>query len=193
MWEIQTAPENWRGWDTYHVIMWSTGESKDRSLWFERLKEMGCTAEECYRGRDSTDFVQNNFGFYVENLVPELAFLHSRNKLYKEDFQGYTASQDKGFLIRRPCLNDPSFWEEMKPRLQELVSPHVPHEPLLYNLQDELSIGSFASPTDYCFGPHTLSAFRQWLREQYGSLDALESGMGDGIQFMGRSGTHDHL
>ncbi len=169
--EAQVQP--WRGWDGYHVIMWSTGSPKDQSQWFERLKEMGYTGEECYRGRDSTPFVQHDLDFYVENLVPQLAYLHSRNKLYKEDFKGYTTTRDRQFLVRKPCFHDPAFWEEIKPVVQELVSPHVSNNPLLYDLQDELSIGSFASPMDYCFGPHTLSAFRQWLQEQYGPLDSL--------------------
>jgi len=175
----EPTPESWRGWDIYHVIMWSTGEPNDLSLWFERLREMGCTAEECYRGRDATPFVQHNFGFYAENLVPQLAFLHSRRKLYDEDFRGYTAGakdsayQAKRFLVRKPCLHDSNFWEEIQRQVQGLVRPYVPHQPLLYNLQDELSIGAFASPMDYCFGEHTLQAFRQWLQEQYGSLDAL--------------------
>jgi hypothetical protein len=168
-----TESKSWKGWERYQVIMWSTGEPRDLSLWFERLREMGCTAEECYRGRDPTPFLRHRFGFYVENLVPELAYLHSRRKLYDEDFRNYTSSRDKRFLVRRPCLHDPDFWKEIKPRLQDLVRPYVPHDPLLYNLQDELSIGSFASPMDYCFGPHTLREFRRWLQEEYGSLEAL--------------------
>jgi hypothetical protein len=170
---VTWATENWRGWDNYHVIMWSTGESKDKTLWFERLKEMGCSAEECYRGQDSTPFVQSDFGFYVENLVPQLVYSHSRRKLYDEDFQGYTTTRDKKFLVRRPCLHDPAFWEEIKDYLQNLVRPHVGNQPLLYNLQDELSIGSYHAPMDYCFGEHTLGAFRQWLQKQYHSLDKL--------------------
>ncbi len=171
--DAEPTPKHWRGWDTYHVIMWSTGEPKALPPWFERLKEMGCTAEECYRGQDAAPFVQHNLGFYAENLVPQLAFLHSRRKLYDEDFRGYTNTQDKRFLVRKPCLHDSAFWEEIQRHVQELVRPYIPHQPLLYNLQDELSIGSFASPMDYCFGEHTLRAFRQWLHEQHGSLDAL--------------------
>ncbi len=171
--ETHSENQPWRGWDTYHAIMWSTGSPKDLSLWFQRLKEMECTGEECYRGRDAIDFVQNDINFYVENLVPQLAYLHSRNKIYKKDFEGYTTTQDKKFLVREPCFHDPAFWNEVKPYLQNLVRPNVQHKPLLYDLQDELSIGSFASPMDYCFGPHTLTAFRQWLQSEYGSLDAL--------------------
>jgi len=162
-----------RGWDAYQVIMWSTGEPKNLSRWWERLREIGFTAEECYRGRDAAPFVQHRFGFYVENLVPELAHLHSRRKLYDDDYKGYIATRDKRFLVRKPCFDDPAFWAEIKPRLQNLVRPYVAHQPLLYNLQDELSIGSFASPMDYCFCPHTLRAFRQWLQTQYASLAAL--------------------
>ena len=52
-------PDLWRGWDNYQVIMWSTGSPRDISLWFKRLAEMECTAEECYRGRNSEPFVQH--------------------------------------------------------------------------------------------------------------------------------------
>src|SRR5438876_6756471 len=104
------ASTTWRGWDQYQVIMWSTGEPRDMPRWIARLREMGCTAEECYRGRDPGPFVQSRFGFYVENLVPELAFLHSRRALYDADFQGYTTSHEKRFLIRKPGLDDPAFW-----------------------------------------------------------------------------------
>lgn len=160
-------------WNSYQVIMWSTDSPKDQALWFQRLREIGFTAEECYRGRDPKPFVEHGFGFYVENLVPQLAFLHGRRQLYDEDFKGYTTTRQKRFLVRRPCFHDPAFWEEMERYLKGLIPTYAPHRPLLYNLQDELSLGSFASPMDYCFGPHTLGAFRQWLRKEYGSLEAL--------------------
>jgi hypothetical protein len=114
-------------------------------------------------------------GFYVENLVPELAYLHSREALYDADFKGYTATRDRRFLVRRPCFDDPAFWEEAKSRVQGLVKPFVGQRPLLYNLQDELSLGRFASPMDYCFCPHTLRTFRRWLQGQYPSLKALNT------------------
>jgi len=167
------ARKNWRGWDMYHVIMWSTGEPKDFPRWFERLREMGCTAEECSRERDAAPFVEHGFGFYAENLVPELAFLHSRQKLYDDDFQGYTTTRDKRFLARKPCFDDPAFWETAKGTVHKLVRSFVAYRPLLYDLRDELSIGSFTSPMDYCFCAHTLRAFRLSLQRQYGTLETL--------------------
>lgn len=164
---------NWRGWDTYHIIMWSTGDVKDFSLWIKRLKELGFTAEECFRGRDPKPFVEHNFNFYAENLVFELCFLHSRQPIYDNDFQSYTSTKDKRFLIRKPCFHDPAYWEKAEKELKNLVSLYAPYHPLLYDLRDEPSLGFFANPMDYCFSPHTLGAFREWLRVRYGSLENL--------------------
>lgn len=175
---IEPAPVSWRGWDVYHPIMWSTGTPADLGLWWNRLREIGCTTEECYRGRDPQPFIEHGIGYYVENLIPELAYLHARQALYDEDFKGYTTTHERRFLVRRPCLDDPGFWAEVEPRVKALVKPFVGKRPLLYNLQDELSLGRFASPMDYCFCPHTLRAFRGWLQGQYPSLEALNSTWG---------------
>jgi len=62
-------------WSSYQVIIWSTDPvAQDIALWFQRLRELEFTAEQCYRGRDPNPFVQHKFSFYVENLVPQLAF-----------------------------------------------------------------------------------------------------------------------
>ncbi|MBC7326612.1 beta-galactosidase trimerization domain-containing protein [bacterium] len=165
--------KSWRGWDTYQVIMWSTGDVSNFPLWIQRLKELGFTAEECFRGRDPKPFVEQGFGFYAENLVFELCFLHSRQPLYDKDFQSYITTRDKKFLIRNPCFHDPSFWEKIDRELKNMVSIYAPYRPLLYDLRDEPSIGFFANPMDYCFSPYTLQAFREWLKGIYGSLDNL--------------------
>src|SRR5574341_697405 len=162
-----------RGWNTYQVIMWSTGSPRDESLWIDRLRELGFTAEQCTAGCNPAPFVAKSFGFYVENLVPELAFLHSRRTIYDADWQGYTTTRDKKYLIRKPCFHDEAYWATAKADIQRKASPYVSLQPLLYDLRDELSLGSFASPMDYCFGPHTLREFREWLKAQYGSLEAL--------------------
>ena len=153
-----------RGWDRYQVIMWSTGAEADRVKWIERLRELGFTGEQC-GGCNTAAYLKAGFGFYVENMVPELTFLHDRAGLYKADWDNYTkAPHDKRYLVRKPSLNDPGFWQSAKPSVQGIARKYAGQHPLLYQLRDELSIGSYASPMDYDFDPHALAEFRQWLR-----------------------------
>ncbi len=165
------AQTPWRGWDQYQVILWSTGEVQTRA-WLDRIRDAGYTADQCSNA-DCSRFAPARLGFYVENMIPELAFLHSRNALYEEDWKGYTSTGDKRFLTRKPCPDNPAFWETVAPRIVAQVRSHAPNRPLLYDLRDEASIGSYVSPMDYCFCPYTLRAFREWLQTQYGSLADL--------------------
>jgi hypothetical protein len=178
----------WRGWDRYQAFMWSTGAPRDAAAWYARLKELGFTGEELGRGGDPEPLRRAGMTYYVENLVSELAHLHDRRALYDADFKGYTETRDPKYLVRKPCFDDPAFWVGQEKTLPELVRRYLGKEPLLYDLRDELSIGSFASPMDYCFCPHTLAAFREWLKGRYRSLAALnrewetEFGSWDGVR-----------
>ena len=49
------------------------------------------------------------------------------------------------------------------------------HEPLAYNLRDELSTTISANPFDYDFNPQALAGFRVWLQSQYPDLAALNA------------------
>jgi hypothetical protein len=153
--------------------MWSTGDPRDGPLWIDRLRDLGFTAEQCTTGCNPAVFTGKSFGFYVENLVSELAFLHSRRPIYDADWTGYTTTRNKSYLVRRPCFHDPAYWSTARADIQRKASPYIGLAPLLYDLRDELSLGSYASPMDYCFSPHTLAAFWEWLRTQYGTLEAL--------------------
>ncbi len=160
-------------WDQYQVLMWSTGNPVDPARWIDRLRELGFTGEEC-TGCDAGPYVKAGFNFYLENMVQDLAFLHDRAPLYQSDWDHYTKPpHDKSYLVRKPSLNDPAFWQSVKPKVQSLVRDYSGRHPLLYQLRDELSIGSYASPMDYDFDPHALQEFRIWLHGVYGSLDAL--------------------
>ena len=162
------------GLSNYQVIIWSVGDIPSNSdLWFQRLKETGFTASMCYRGTSSEPYTKAGLGFYVENLVPELAYQHSRKILYDADYTGYIADRSTTHLTRKPCFDDPAYWTKAEAELTELVKPYVGKGALFYNLQDEPSIGSYASPMDYCFCEYTLAAFREWLKSRYKSLDAL--------------------
>ncbi len=44
-----------------------------------------------------------------------------------------------------------------------------------YFVGDEGSLTSYGDAFDYCWGPHTLEAFRQWLQSEYSTLEGLNA------------------
>ena len=85
----------------------------------------------------------------------------------------YRRTGDKRFLVRLPSLDDP----QVQARLADL-SRTAARNKAVYNMDyyfvgDEGSLGSYTDPVDFCWGPHTLANFRKWLKQAYGSLEAL--------------------
>lgn len=159
----------------YQVIMWVLGGDTDNpDLFFDRLREANITAVQVHPGESPEPALSRGFGFYVEN-IHRIAFLHDRRPIYQADWESYTTTRDKQYLIRKPCLHDPAYLPEAKLDIQSDVREFADSKPLLYDLGDECSITSFASPMDYCFSDYTLAAFRSWLRDQYGTLNRLNA------------------
>jgi hypothetical protein len=164
--------------DDYNVIVWVLGGiPENQDLYFRRLHELNVTAIHVHPGESPDPALAHGIGFYLEN-IHRIAFLHDRAPIYQADWDNYTRTHDKQYLIRKPCLNDPAYLASAKQDIQSKIREYAAKKPLLYDLGDECSITSFASPMDYDFSECALAAFRQWLREQYGSLDALNTEWG---------------
>ena len=163
------------GFDDYQVIMWVLGGiPENQELYFQRLREVNVTAIHIVPGDSPRPAESHGFGFYVEN-IHRIGFLHEARKIYQADWDGYTKTRSKEYLVRKPCLHDPAYLSQAREDIQTKVRPYLQSKPLLYDLGDECSITSFASPMDYCFADHSLREFRTWLRQQYGALDQLNA------------------
>ncbi len=157
----------------YQVIMWVLGEvSGKEDLFFQRLRDLHVTAVQISNGDSPEVARKHGLDFYVEN-IHRIGFLHEAHQVYQADWDGYTKTHDKAFLIRKPCLHDPTYLARAKDIFENAARQYVGLKPLLYDIGDECSITSFASPMDYCFSEFTLARFRDWLRQQYGSLERL--------------------
>jgi hypothetical protein len=157
----------------YHVIMWALGGiPENEDLYFQRLHDLHVQAIHVHPGESPDAALAHGVGFYLEN-IHRIAFLHEREPIYQADWDNYTRTHDKQYLLRKPCLNDPAYLASAKEDIQTKIRRFAAKKPLLYDLGDECSITSFASPMDYDFSDYALAAFRKWLREQYGSLEAL--------------------
>lgn len=85
----------------------------------------------------------------------------------------YRRTSDTRFLVRTPSFDDPLVRERLFDLGRSAARAKAVYNMDYYFVGDEGSLSSYADPVDFCWGPHTLRSFRGWLREQYGSLEAL--------------------
>ena len=80
-----------------------------------------------------------------------------------------TKLKGKWALLRRPCLSDPKIQKQIEEKNASLQG-FEDAGTLYRGLGDELNSISY---WDGCFSEHCRRRFRAWLKERYGSLDAL--------------------
>ncbi len=78
--------------------------------------------------------------------------------------------------IRNPCLTDPGFWEKERGQLTERAKSSAHADLFAYSLGDEICLD--VGNTSLCRSPTCLAGFRDWLRDRYDSLDALNAEWG---------------
>ncbi len=171
-----------RPWTNYHVIMW-VGDSaaKHPAQWpgfFDRLREMGVTAGMAYGGEgDAAPAVKAGFPYYVENVVNRGLCLKWNSKIKDWDpfVTEWAKTRDPAALVREPSLDDPQWLGWARGQMATAARHHGTHQPLAYNIRDELSVTWSANPFDFDFSPAALAGFRTWLRTQYPSVEALNT------------------
>jgi hypothetical protein len=176
----QTPPgDAIRPWNDYRTILW-IGDSawKDSSrlpLFKQRMEEMGINTGMVF-GDASPDFwATNQFPYYVENVVNRGLCLKFNSRAADWDalVTAWSRSRDTASLQRDHSLDDPAWIDWSRNQVLNNARQNQPFKPLAYDLRDEISITISANPFDYDFSPNALNGFRQWLKTQYATLDAL--------------------
>jgi len=174
------AVEALRPWLEYRTIMW-VGDSPGRQpekfpLFCQRLRDMGINTAMVYGGSDPAPWLQNHFPYYVENMVNRGLCLKWNSHV--QDWDKFVTAwtktgRPKAALLREYCLDDPQWRDWARDEVRRSATRNGPHQPLAYNLRDELSTTYSANPFDYDFNPIALAGFRRWLKTQYLNLAAL--------------------
>jgi hypothetical protein len=80
---------------------------------------------------------------------------------------------DKKFLTRVPSFNDPEYMKRLFDVTYGAARAKAIYNFDYYFVGDEGSLTSYGDAFDYDWSPYTLAAFREWLKTEYGSLEAL--------------------
>ncbi len=187
---IVPPPEG--AWSDYQIIMWQS----QTPAGYATLKELGVTAgmvEADHRDEQSihnpaylTRLLDADLGCYLENIATD--FYAPYHKWYDnrpvnwrilELKQRYWGNRlDPAAFVREPSLSDREWLRRVQDRLIRDVQALHPYRPLYYSLSDEAGIGDLSAYWDFDFSAPSLAAMRDWLKDEYRSLAALNEQWG---------------
>ena len=124
----------------------------------------------CYLENIATDFYSPYHKWYDGRSVDWL-FLEAKQRYWANP-------RDRAAFMREPSLSDPEWVNKIRDRLIRSVRPLHPYRPLYYNLGDETGIGDLAAFWDFDLSDLSLAAMREWLKDDYDSLAALNQQWG---------------
>jgi hypothetical protein len=176
------ASSKLRPWRDYRTIMW-VGDSANQHpeklpLFFQRLREMGINSAMIYGEANPQTLVDNHFPYYVENMVNRGLCMKFNSKVV--DWDKFVTDwarngRPESALMRDYCLDDPEWLNSSREVIGSIVRRNKDHQPLAYDIRDELSTTISANPFDYDFSPVALERFRILLKTQYADLAALNA------------------
>jgi len=179
---IAKPPE--RTWWDYAVIMWQHYSPEI----FSKLKPLGINGGEYIgRGTDFPDFLlKNDLRWYAENIATD--FYSTYHRYYPDRDNGYEFKRarqahqlDRTSLEpfkRHPSLTDREWLQRIHDRLVQSARTYSPYRPFFYSLGDETGIAELEAAWDFDFSDQSLVPMREWLRQRYGTLAALNAQWG---------------
>ena len=125
--------------------------------------------------------LDNDLRWYCENIATDFYSTYHRwsgdrpvNWKFREAKKRYRDNLlDPTVFIREPSLSDPEWLHKVRDRLIRVVNTLHPYQPLYYNLADEPGTADLSAFWDFDLSEHSLAAMREWLKERYGSVAAL--------------------
>jgi len=171
-------------WLDFQIIMW---QPQSRAG-YAALKKLGVAAGMVQPPGSGTvtaeafsPLLDSDMRWYLENIATDFySPYHRWSGDRPKDWKFVEAKKrywenplDPSALIREPSLSDREWLNKIRERLTRVVSGQHPYRPLYYNLGDETGIADLAAFWDFDLSETSLTAMREWLKERYGSLTAL--------------------
>lgn len=160
-------------WSTYVPIVYPWQKARDEALRRMRVNLI----DDPYTNFEISYRAPRNWGRDPEGELylgwEEQDGPNANSLQWLEKSEGYRITRDKSYLVREPCLSDPEYQEKIIPVLKKIATEFKRYNTTWYDLGNEQSLLSGIPPLDFCFSKYCLAAFREYLKKEYGSLDAL--------------------
>jgi hypothetical protein len=166
-------------WWDYNIIMW---QNYGPEL-FAKLKGLGINGGQ-YIGRNVTPpefLLKNDLRWYAENIATD--FYSPYHRYYPDRDNGWEFKQARQAhqmepaslqpFKRHPSLTDAEWLKRIHDRLIASAQFFSPYRPFFYSLGDETGIAELEAAWDFDFSDESIVPMREWLRQRYGTLAAL--------------------
>lgn len=121
---------------------------------------------------------ERNFKLMVSAHLPGFGIYWYRREAYLKRKDAFAATGDKKYLTRDVILQSPEFEQGLRRQLEKSYRPLALLKPFAVYLADESSLTFYADAFDVDWSAPALAGFRSWLKQRYGSLEALNQAWG---------------
>ena len=169
-----------RSWDDYDVTMYHFGPNPVPGTWpgvDKQLQELNVTTLAAYTLSNS---MYANYKVQAQTRIkgvespdrgPDLEYYADMKKRYLETY-------DKSLLRRKYGLKDTVYLNAVREDLTGMLRRWKKFSPSAYYIYEEPSVTRYDDALDLCFRESTLAAMREWLKEEYETLEALNDQWG---------------
>ena len=151
---------------------WSADESREGLYDFSRVETLVKRADELNLGV-YLGLTMEQAPAWIWRKFPDCHFVYSDGRRHNQPAQ-YTIPMDGK---PGPCWDHPGVREAATRFIAELARTLGQYKNIwAWNTFQEIGFWpNSAGKLGFCYCPHTLARFREWLREQYGTLEALNA------------------
>ncbi len=182
--EFIVTPES-PAWDDYAVVMYNAYKTpvQQKALWDIGINAGKVSSASTQRPDGGQVWYQYGFPFYCDQIATAFyasyhtpAYSPKHLKLIEAEKAYVEADrQSKKPFYREPCFHDREELAIATSRLAQAARAQKRLRPLFYAHTDEGGVANLVEAWDFCFKPETLEAMRDWLKVEYGTLDALNA------------------
>ena len=162
---------------------WSADESREGEYDFSRVEQVVKRADELDLGV-YLGLTMEQAPAWIWRKYPDCHFVYSDGRRHNQPTQ-YTIPMDGK---PGPCWDHPGVRAAAARFIAELARTIGQYKNIwAWNTFQEIGFWpNTAGKLGFCYCPHTLARFREWLREKYGTLAAAQRDLADQLRRLGR-------